>query len=272
MIADRAKLDRLTERLGFLVGEQERTKRPGVHAIDAAFRRGDPTMLALLLREFGDTHQSTTLVEYLKLLEALDFDQFADFAMPVQGRTLAFARQHGCVLAVLTIEPDRPLALEVVARSLGADSFSHYGGFPNDVNRITSDIAAARRLAFDGTSGLIVKLYHLDRSTTLTEAWWSLDDRKAHLLLATIGNELVRKRERYLCKDYDAILSLVEERREAVPSAYRFQFDADHRFTLADILSRGQTATIANGPPASKRGPSSKPISRSCHTSRASEA
>lgn len=249
MIVDSAKMDRLTERLGFLVGDHERAKRPGelLHALDAAFRRADPTMVALLLREFGDTNQSTTLVEYLKLLEALDFEQFADFAMPLQGRTLGFARQRGCVLAVLTIEPDRPPSLEVVARSLGTDPFGHYGGFPNDITLVKSDTAASHRVAFDGTSGLIVKLHHLDRSTTLSEAWWSLDDRRDDLLLATIGNELVRKRERYLCEDYHAVLRLVQQRREAVPSAYRFQFDADHRFTLADILSRGQTVTITNG-------------------------
>ncbi|MCZ7862464.1 hypothetical protein O9X98_13910 [Agrobacterium salinitolerans] len=243
MIIDPSKLDHLTYRLGFLVGEHERAKQAGerLHALDAAFARADPTMLAHLLREFGDTNQSTTLVGYLKLLEALDFDQFADFAMPLQGRTLAFARQRGCVLAVLTIETDRPPSLELVARFLGADPFCYRGGFPNEITLINSYAAAAHRVAFDGTSGLMVKLYHLDRSTTLSEAWWSLDDRRDHLLLATIGNELVRKRERYLCEDYHAVLRLVEKRRDAIPSDFRFQFDADHRFTLADILSRGQT-------------------------------
>ncbi len=243
MIIDPSKLDHLTYRLGFLVGEHERAKQAGerLHALDAAFGRADPTMLAHLLREFGDTNQSTTLVGYLKLLEALDFDQFADFAMPVQGRTLAFVRRRGCVLAVLSVEPDRPPSLEIVVRSLGYSGFGGRGGFPNEITAVKSDIAASHRIAFDGTSGLMIKLHHLDCSETLSEAWWSLDDHRDHLLLATIDNELVRKRERYLCEDYHAVLRLVEKRRDAIPSDFRFQFDADHRFTLADILSRGQT-------------------------------
>jgi hypothetical protein len=243
VIIDPLKMKRLVERLGFLVGERERAIRfgGGLYALDAAFRLADPVMLANLLREFGDSHQSTTLVEYVKLLEALDFDQFGDFTMPLDGRTLAFARQRGCLLAVLTIEPDQSPSLEIVARSLVVAEFGHKGGFPNDLNRVKGGPVVAHRLAFDGRSGLIVKLHHLDQLATPTQGWWSLDDRRTALSLITIGDELVRRRERFLCEDYYAILRLTERRREEVPAAYRYQFDADHRFTLADVLSRSQT-------------------------------
>lgn len=242
MISDQ-KMERLSERLGFLVGHSGEGGRDRSRGLAAAFKLADPLMLANLLREFGDTARTTTLVEYLKLLEALDFEQFADFPMSPHGRTLAFVRQRGFVLAVLVIEPGRPPSLELVARSLGSDFHGHSIGFLNEVSRIKNAITVAHRVAFDGTSGLLVKLYHLDQQTTLSDAWWSLDDLRNDLPSITIGSELVKQRERYLCDDYEAVKRLIEERREAIPAAYRFQSDADHRFALADVMARRQTET-----------------------------
>ncbi|MCV9964134.1 hypothetical protein OIU34_19820 [Pararhizobium sp. BT-229] len=242
MASDPQKMERLVERLGFLVGKNGEGFGGRSSIIAAAFRLADPITLANLLREFGDTHVGAPLVHYIKQLEALDFEQFADFPLPTGGRTLAFVRNRGCVLAVFGIEPDRPPSLDVVASSIGADFYGHPVGFPNDVVRLNSTAPSSYRIAFDGISGLRIKLHQLDSNATFSDAWWSLDDR-GYDLPSDIGTELVRRRERFLCEDYNDIKCLVEARREAVPSLYRFQFDADHRFKLSDILSRPHVST-----------------------------
>lgn len=244
MANDSHKMERLLERLGFLIGKKQTGFEGSCATIASAFRLADPVMLSNLLREFGDTHAGATLVQYIKHLEALDFEQFADFPLSTTGRTLAFVRNRGCVLAVLGIEPDRSPSLEVFARSIGDDFYGHPVGFPNEVGRLNHVLPCAYRIAFDGASGLRIKLDHLDNNASLSDSWWSIDDR-GHDLPCDIGSELVRQRDRFLSGDYNDIKRLIDVRREAVPSLYRFQFDADHRFKLEDVLSRPHAAAPA---------------------------
>jgi hypothetical protein len=161
--------------------------------------------------------------------------------MPWQvGRTLAFVRHRDCLLATLSFEGTTPPALRIAARSIGYSFYGHPIGFPDELARIASASTTAYCLSVDGSSGLMVKLHQFDRHATLSDAWWSLDDRGDELTTVSIGSELVGRRERFLCGDYIEVRKLIEQRCEAVPSILRYQFDADHRFKLADIISRNR--------------------------------
>jgi hypothetical protein len=209
----------------------------------AAFRYANWAGVVDLLREFGDTNPTTTLVGYLKTLEAAGFEQFSDFPMHTSGRTIAFVRQHGFALAVLSVESSEVLKVEVIVRTVDHPVLTQPTGFSRSVRRIDSAPLPTYRIALDVSSGLMAKLFHIDSYATLADAWWSLDDSGNDLRDITIGCELVRDRERFQCDDYNAILRLIEERRAAVPNMLRYQFDADHRFKLVDILERGTLST-----------------------------
>jgi hypothetical protein len=243
MLIDAYKMECLYKHLASLTWRNI----PGIggtcSALANAFRFAEPVMLETLLQEFGDTHRGSNLVDYLKHLDALDFEQFADFPMSAVGRTLAFVRNRGCILALLGVELGRPLSLELFARSVGDSVVGHTVGFPNNVVRLNSGSPSAYRIAFDGISGLRIKLRHLERETNLSDAWWSLDDR-GYGLRSDIGDELVSQRDRFLCEDYNDVKRLIDARREAIPSMYRFQFDADHRFKLVDVLSRNHSTSL----------------------------
>lgn len=239
---DAGKFDELTERLFSLAcdGEMNADSFRGVLLNLTRVSRAYPKAVSDLFREFGDTHDGMSLVGYVKVLDILGFEQFADFPMPGQaGRTLAFVRHRDCLLANLSIEKFTPPALQIVARSIDS-SFSGNPplGFPNELARVESASGKAYRMSIDGSSGLMMKLHQFGRHAKLSDAWWSLDDRGHELATISIGSELVGRRDRFLSGDYIAIRKLVEQRCEAVPSILRYQFDADHRFKLADIISR----------------------------------
>ncbi|MCS4090227.1 hypothetical protein [Rhizobium sp. BK176] len=211
----------------------------GVASNLARLSRKSPKSLAELLREFGDTHADIDSVGFIKVLEVLGFEQFADFPLPNQfGMSIAFVRHRDCLLGILTLQRGARPELTVVGRAIGWSFQGPTDGFPNDVMPLTSSAGKAHRVSFNGASGLMLKLHQLDRHVRLSNGWWSLTDMGSVLVSATIGTELVGQRERILCRDYDAIRKLVEERGDAVPSILRYQFDADHRFTLADVLAR----------------------------------
>jgi hypothetical protein len=236
----------LTARLSVLARQDD--KNPGsLHGVAsnlARLSRQSPKSLAELLREFGDTHAEMNSVGFIKVLEVLGFQQFADFQLPNKfGMSIAFVRHRDCLLGILTLQRGARPELTVVGRAIGWTVQGATDGFPNDVMPLTSSAGKAHRVSFDGSSGLMLKLHQLDRHVSLSDGWWSLTDMGSTLVSATIGTELVGKRERILCRDYATIRDLSEARGDAVPPILRYQFDADHRFKLADVLARKRSET-----------------------------
>jgi hypothetical protein len=234
-------MEALTARLALLAREVGRDPDP-FRAVSVNFVRAsrvDPKSLSELFREFGDTHPGMNIVGFVKVLEALGFEQFANFPLPNQsGRSIAFVRHRDCLLGTLIMERGGRTALTVVGRAIGWSFQGHSVGFPSEMMPLTSSVASAHRVSLDGSSGLMLKLHQFDRHVALSDGWWSLSDLGETLISATVGNELVGQRERALCRDYVAIRNLVEERGDAVPSILRYQFDADNRFKLSDVLAR----------------------------------
>lgn len=184
---------------------------------------------------FGDTYCKTSAVGYIKALEELGFEQFADFRMPKEGRTLAFARLSGLVLAMLNICKGHAPHLTCTLRHPILRGGVPHLGFVDHKSAIGTGRLVAARCTFIGNSGLSYKMHLIDISVSLFDRWWSLSEAGKHALPESADNYLMTDLDRKQCSGYAEMVEMQEERRRAVDGYYASVLDTGHTRRYLDV-------------------------------------
>lgn len=241
------KVNILADALLRLSGKPLYPSSPGVATkVGAGFLYGQPVLLTNLLREHGDSHHGMPLTDYFKMLDRLEFEQFADFPTPGgYGRSLAFLRKKGLVLASLNIEKDSGVDLTCTARHLPSGGVQQPFDEHSAARRVTKELISlnskssrgrAWKANMDCSEGFTVKLHALDVTCQILDKWWGLDDAGNKNPNLHIGYDLVTMRDRSQCSDYFEVKRLEEERQRAIPSGIRDIFDADAKRKFEDVI------------------------------------
>lgn len=187
-------------------------------------------------RRFGDTNSETTAIGYIKVLESLGFEQFADFKMPNQGRTLAFARLSGLVLAMLNIRKGHAPHLTCTLRRgivRGRQFFDP--GFAATITPMGVPSRVAFQITFVGNTGLSYRMHCMDRSINYVDRWWSLDETGTSVLPVSSDNYLMTDLDRKQCSGYTEMVEMQEERRRAVDGYHAAVLDTGHTRRYLDV-------------------------------------
>ena len=212
----------------------------GLHELWNALRRPMSPERAVvpheIFRRWGDTHYETTFVEYMKHLERLGFEQFADYPMPNHaGRTLAFVRVNGLAVATLVVEKGGGTHMRVTMRSGAIDGGWKSLQFSDEYCSVEGKTAETFHYSFSGL-GMHLKLFCADTMTPVMDRWWGLRDDGTKLYRERLEDVLVTYWDRFRARDYHEVSEMAEDRLAAVPKHLRELLDADMKYRLSDIM------------------------------------